>query len=63
MYRAAEFGKRRGWLWGLITLLWIAVLQQIFGSGLWMIFFGFLCSFISMTVSNFINDPGRNFLR
>ncbi len=57
MYRAADLGKRRGWLWGLITLLWVISLQQIFGDSLLIVFTGFFGSFITMTVANFANDP------
>lgn len=57
MYRVADSGKRRGWLWGIITLLWVVSVQQLFGDGLMILFAGFLGSFISMTIANFVKDP------
>ncbi len=60
MYRAAYSGRRGGWLWGLIALLWVTVLQQLFGDSLLIGFFGFLGAFITMTIANFINDPSTN---
>ena len=57
MYRAADSGKRRGWLWGVLTLLWVVSLQQLFGEGLLIVFAGFLGSFTTMTIANFVSDP------
>ena len=57
MYRAAESGKRRGWLWGLITLLWIVSLETLYEGGLSTVFLGFVAAFVTMIIANFINDP------
>lgn len=57
MSSTAAMSKRRGWLWALLTLLWITALQTIFGGGATMAVIGGICSFITMFIANTINDP------
>ena len=54
MYRIAEFEKRRGWLWGLITLVIIVVLGQAIRSAYLSAFIGMAIAFCTMIAMNIV---------
>jgi len=57
MYFAAESGKRDGFIWGSITVLWIVGFSYFLGFDIGIVFLGFIGSFLSMFILNIISDP------
>lgn len=59
MYRVAEMGQRRGWLWAIICFAAIFVIDMLMPFALFSIPAGWTATFLIMFGANLVAEPKR----